>query len=266
MKMNQELIKEAGKRIIVPLDFSTLEEVEHTMTKIYDHVSIVKIGLEVIYSIGARQLLQYFANRWPNTQIFVDAKLKDISNTLRQTVKTIVSYDNVAMINVYADSGIESVKAVVEMVKLINPKIVVLGLTILTSIPKEEAERIYRRPFKKQIFYFAQSIYTAGCDGLICAAEDLHYFDEYPVEGYGRKIGMAIKSLVKVTPGIRPAWSATDDQKRIATPEQAIIDGSDYLVIGRPITRPPSEIGTVANAFSLVSKEIARGLEARAKL
>ena len=236
------------------------------MTTIYDHVTIVKIGLEAIYTIGARQLLEHFADCWPDTKIFVDAKLKDIPNTLKQTTKIIASYDNVAMINVFADAGIDSVKAVVETAKEINPEIMILGLTILTSIPTTEAESIYKRFMKKQLFCLSELAYLAGCDGLICSAHDLPYFDEYIAEGYSSKVAIPLKSLIKVTPGIRPAWSTTDDQSRITTPGQAIVKGSDYLVIGRPITRPPSEIGTVANAFSLVAKEIAAGLEVRAKL
>ncbi|MDR0463435.1 MAG: orotidine-5'-phosphate decarboxylase [Pseudomonadales bacterium] len=236
-----------GSRIIVPLDFSTLDELDRTMETIYEFVEIVKIGNEVMCALGAPQVMKHLLEKWPRANVFFDGKFKDITNTVAQTTKAAMQSTNVSMINAYCDGSIKDLSAFVENA----PGIITLGVTLLTHISKEEAMQIYNRPYEEVIPLLAGRAVSAGCRGIVCSAADIALLsDEYQ------------RRLVKVTPAIRPKWSAANEQKRIVTPADAIKAGADYLVIGRPITRPPDKVGTPAKAFELIVEEIAEALAA----
>jgi orotidine-5'-phosphate decarboxylase len=126
-----------------------------------------------------------------------------------------------------------------------------MGVTVLTSINNEECVSIFGNDSVTKVIQFAHRLVDAGADGIICSAQEVVFLDKYPQFG----------NFIKITPGVRPVWAAVGDQKRIMTPAEAIKAGADYLVIGRPITQPPAEIGGPVEAAKRIAEEIAGALK-----
>jgi orotidine-5'-phosphate decarboxylase len=128
----------------------------------------------------------------------------------------------------------------------------ILGVTILTSIDKVGLNRQLRIPggIEMQVVHLAALAKEAGLDGVIASPQE--------AEAILNKLS---SKVVIVTPGVRPIWATSGDQKRVMTPSEAIIQGATYLVIGRPITKPPAEIGAPVNAAEKIAEEIASVLD-----
>lgn len=122
----------------------------------------------------------------------------------------------------------------------------VLAVTVLTSLEENNAHLIFGAPTKAKVLQFARDAKIAGCDGIVCSPQELEFLDNHS----------ELSGLFRVVPGIRPKWSVVGDQKRIMTPADAIKAGADYLVIGRPITDPPKEVGTPVDAVKRIIEEI----------
>ncbi len=254
---------EAKDKIIVALDVSSPEEALDLVRKLESHVGYFKIGLEFINSILAslvtasnlenatkelvtiRELFSLLER-----QMLWDGKFKDIPNTIGKC-SIPIAVMGVEMFNVHASGGVEMIRSAVENKG--NSK--VLAVTVLTSLSEEEAYLSYGAPSKAKVIQFARWAKIAGVDGLICSAQEL--------EVLGRC--EEFNDLLKVTPGIRPKWAQKGDQNRVMTPAEAIEAGADYLVIGRPIRKPPEEIGSPVNAAKKIAEEIAEGMERRKK-
>ena len=122
----------------------------------------------------------------------------------------------------------------------------VLAVTVLTSLEENNAYLLFGAPSKAKVLQFARDAKTAGVDGIICSPQELELLGKQK----------ELMGLIKITPGVRPEWAAVGDQKRIMTPLEAIRAGATALVIGRPITNPPVEIGSPANAVNKIVEEI----------
>jgi orotidine-5'-phosphate decarboxylase len=129
----------------------------------------------------------------------------------------------------------------------------VLGVTVLTSLGGEICELIYGATPGAKVLQFARDSKLAGLDGLVCS----------PKETVLLRSRRELPGLILVNPGVRPAWAVKGDQARTETPFGAIEAGADYLVIGRPITNPPAEIGTPINAANKIAEEIAAAIAAK---
>ncbi|MDP3445368.1 MAG: orotidine-5'-phosphate decarboxylase [Ignavibacteria bacterium] len=238
----------AKNKIIVALDVKTLDEIKNLVIALNPYVGGFKIGLELISEIGGPKVLDYVKSL--GGKIFYDGKYSDIPNTTERASDAL-NKPSVIMYNVHINSGKNSVKAAIEAAKNANSNAKVLGVTVLTSIDEEECRDIYNGAgIEQQVTKFAHKGEEAGLDGIICSANDLVFLKKYPV----------LSRLLKVTPGIRSEWAPSNDQKRVATPYEAILAGADYLVIGRQITQPPSEIGTPVDAAILTTKEIEQAI------
>jgi orotidine-5'-phosphate decarboxylase len=146
------------------------------------------------------------------------------------------------MFNVHASAGIEAMRVAVNNKR----ESLVLAVTILTSLEEDNAHLIFGAPIKAKVLQFARDAEIAGVDGIICSSKELELLA-------GQE---ELRGLIKVTPGIRPEWATAGDQKRVMTPGEAIKAGADYLVIGRPITKPPEEIGSPVDAAQKIAQEI----------
>lgn len=227
--------------IIVALDASTPGEIEFLCEQLSGHVGMFKLGFESIYSMGsaALDIVATFGN------VFYDCKLHDIPNTVGAASRQIAGYRGVGMFNVHALGGSDMMRASVEAATEVGgeSRPIVLAVTLLTSVEQNDLDAmglpISKTELVPRLAVLAQE---AGCDGVVAAVEDVAAIRK--ATGKGFKI---------VTPGIRPAGSVVGDQKRIATPSQAIEAGSDYLVIGRPITQ--------AEDPAVAAKEILRELK-----
>ncbi len=239
-------ITEPKDRIIVALDVRTLDEAENLVEILAPYVGCFKVGLELITSVGAPQIVKMIHDR--EGKVFLDGKFNDIPNTLAKA-SAAASGLGVAMFNVHASSGIEGMRAVVKYKDLSE----VLAVTVLTSFEENNAHLVFGAPSKAKVIQFARDAKLAGVNGVICSPLEL------PILCKQKEL----EGLSLVTPGVRPSWAEAGDQKRIMTPTDAIIAGATMLVIGRPITEPPQSIGTPADAAERIIAEVTLGLKRR---
>lgn len=236
-----------AERIIVALDVPTANEAIDVIKSIPD-AKWFKIGLELISSQEAAAVLEYCNRHAGSVSLFWDNKLCDIPNTVGKTVNAVAA-KGVNMINVHALSGITAMEAAVGN----KQNAIILAVTILTSLDCHDLERLGiefsgeysdKDHVERLVVQLAKAAVAAGVNGIVCSPQDIAAIKR---EG--------ISSLLFVTPGVRPTWAAAGDQKRILTPKDAILAGADYLVIGRPITNPPTGY-TRASAFKAIVDEI----------
>ena len=160
------------------------------------------------------------------------------------------------MFNVHTMGGMEMMKfaaiaAEEESSKLEIERPAILGVTILTSVDQDilNQQLGITGDMEAQVVHLAELAEEAGLDGVIASPHEIEAIRKH-----------VSKQMLVVTPGVRPTWAAAQDQKRIMTPGEAILRGASYLVIGRPITKPPAEIGTPVDAAKQVAEEIATAL------
>jgi orotidine-5'-phosphate decarboxylase len=156
---------------------------------------------------------------------FADFKLDDIPATMRLDAKWL-SFVRPEIVTVKCSADIAGMKAFKEAA---HPDIKVIGVTVLTTFDDSQSLRVYGRPVKQAVIDFADLALDAGIDGIVCSPQELEILGKH--ERFGK--------LIKIVPGVRPAWyrDDKDDQKRVMTPEEAMYRGADYLVVGRPVTK-----------------------------
>ena len=241
---------EAKDRILVALDTNDVGKLVHWAKTLGSHVGGFKIGLEALLSIGLKPALNAIRGYGPATDnVFIDAKIHDIPQTMLNSVRAVVEHPQVKFVNVHASAGLEGMRASAA----VKGGAKLLAVTVLTSHTPEACEDIFGAMTEKRVGRFASQAREAGCDGVVCSPEDLHELRK----PYLRE---SCRGLLYVTPGVRPKWSAKNDQERVTTPAEAIRLGADYLVIGRPITAPPERIGSPVSAAQLIADEIAAEL------
>ena len=231
---------DAKDRIIVALDVDSLDKAKSLIESLAPHVGCFKIGLELLTAVGAPKVIEFIHSL--GGQVFYDGKFDDIPNTIGGASKAVAGL-NVKMFNVHASAGIEAMMAAVAN----KGQSLVLAVTVLTSIEENNANLIFGGPSKAKVLQFARDAKLAGCDGIICSPQELELLGKQK----------ELSSLLKITPGVRSEWASVGDQKRIMTPAEAIKAGATALVIGRPITKPPTEIGTPVDAAKKIAEEIA---------
>ncbi len=244
--------------ILVALDVPTLSAAMRLVEELRDVVGGFKVGLELCTSVGVPQVVDALSAA--GGSLFVDLKLKDIPNTVAGAARGLVR-PGVAMFNVHADGGTAMMRAAAEAVQAAMasvpagmPRPLVLGVTVLTSIDAATLRgelQVAADPLN-QVTHLAQLAHAAGLDGVVCSAHEV------------AAIRAACGSeFITVVPGIRPEWAEAGDQRRVLTPADALRTGADYLVIGRPITRPPTSVGAPIDAARRILDEILAAREAR---
>lgn len=220
-------------QLVVALDVETFEEARELIDRLYELDAVFKIGLESLYGYG-EALLAYMIER--DVRYFVDAKLHDIPRTVGAGVRALIR-PGIHIVNVHALGGSEMMRAAVEAAQNRADEIGisvphVFAVTILTSIAPEDLRELGLSggPGENAI-RLAALARDAGCSGVVCSAHEVHDLKQF----FGT-------DFLTLTPGIRPAGSAHGDQKRVMTPAMAVQAGSDYLVVGRPITEAPDPL------------------------
>ena len=204
-------------RLILPLDFPDVASAEAMVERLGDSVTFYKIGYQLGYA-GGLPMINRLASA--GKKVFADFKLHDIGNTVARGVESFAK-SGATFLTVHAYP--QTMKAAVEGRAGSNLKI--LAVTVLTSYDDGDLHAAgYRLGVSDLVEARAQQAQVLGVDGLVCSPEE--------AEALRKIVG---HQMHLVTPGIRPAGSATDDQKRIMTPSRAIAAGADYLVVGRPI-------------------------------
>lgn len=215
-----------GKDVIVALDFSSAEEVFGFLDK-FDGESrkpFVKIGMELYYSQGA-DMVRRIKER--GHKIFLDLKLHDIPNTVRKSMAVLSGLD-VDMCNLHAAGGTAMMRAAIEgLTRADGGRPLLIAVTQLTSTSEEimRDELWIDKPLADTVMHYAQLAAQSGLDGVVCS----------PLES-GKVHGACGEGFLTVTPGIRFDDASKGDQVRVTTPARAKELGSDYIVVGRPVT------------------------------
>lgn len=213
-----------AKDVIIACDFASAEETLAFLDKFQEEKPFVKIGMELYYAAGP-EIVREIKRR--GHKIFLDLKLHDIPNTVRKTMKVLSRLD-VDMTNVHAAGTIEMMRAAVEgLTREDGSRPLLIAVTQLTSTSEEMMQKqlLIDATINETITHYAANAREAGLDGVVCS----------PLEA-GLVKNVCGNDFMTVTPGIRFADAKADDQKRVTTPAMAREIGSDYIVVGRPIT------------------------------
>lgn len=213
-----------GKDVIVACDFSSAEDTLAFLDKFKGRKPFVKIGMELYYAEGPSIVREIKAR---GHRIFLDLKLHDIPNTVKKAMRVLSKLD-VDITNLHAAGTSSMMKAAIEgLTREDGTRPLLIAVTQLTSTDQESMERdlLINEPIDSVVMHYAKTAKSAGLDGVVCSpleAEKVH--------------GVCGQGFLTVTPGVRFADGETGDQKRVMTPAEAKKIGSDYIVVGRPIT------------------------------
>jgi len=240
MKQDEDQAPSAAERIFVAIDTADPDEARMLCEAAAKAGAGIKLGLE-FYVANGPDVANEVAG-W--TPLFLDLKFHDIPNTVAGAVWSAVTRAAPMILNVHAGGGRAMMEAAVDAKKraseayhIVMPKLI--AVTVLTSMDDADLDSVGQNAAAgEQVVRLARLAQEAGCDGVVCSAHEI-----------GPIRAACGPEFLLVVPGIRPASSGADDQKRTMTPGEAIRAGADYLVIGRPITRaedPVAAIGTIA--------------------
>ncbi len=213
-----------GKDVIVACDFSSKEQVMSFLDKFSGRKPFVKIGMELFYAEGPQIVREIKAH---GHKIFLDLKLHDIPNTVKKAMSVLSGLD-VDMTNLHASGTKRMMEAAVEgLTRPDGTRPILIAVTQLTSTDQQamEEDLLIKEPIDKVVMHYAKNAKCAGLDGVVCS----------PLEA-GKVHEVCGKDFITVTPGVRFADGDKGDQKRVMTPAEAKKIGSDYIVVGRPIT------------------------------
>ena len=219
-----------GKDVIIALDFKSREETLCFLDKFTGKKPFVKMGMELFYATGA-DFLRELKER--GHQVFLDLKLHDIPNTVKKSMK-VLSTLGADMVNLHAAGGSAMMKAAIEgLTREDGTRPILIAVTMLTSTDQATMtnELLIDRPVADVVEEYAKNAAASGLDGVVCS----------PLEA-GKVHDTCGKNFVTVTPGVRFADGDVGDQKRVMTPAEAKKIGSDYIVVGRPITAAPDPV------------------------
>jgi len=213
-----------GKDVIVACDFASKEATLNFLDKFTGKKPFVKIGMELYYAEGPAIVKELKAR---GHKVFLDLKLHDIPTTVKKAMAVLSNLD-VDIVNLHASGTISMMTAALEgLTRADGTRPLLIAVTQLTSTDQESMERdlLIREPIDKVVMHYAHNAKLAGLDGVVCS----------PLEA-GKVHDTCGKDFLTVTPGVRFADGDKGDQKRVMTPEEARKIGSDYIVVGRPIT------------------------------
>lgn len=214
-----------GKDVIIACDFASADDTFKFLDKFTEEKPFVKIGMELFYAEGP-SIVREIKRR--GHKIFLDLKLHDIPNTVKKSMAVLSKLD-VDMTNLHAAGTIGMMKAALEgLTREDGTRPILIAVTQLTSTSEErmQKELLINASINDTIVKYAQNAKIAGLDGVVCS----------PLEA-GMVKQACSKDFITVTPGVRFADGEVGDQVRVTTPEKAREIGSDYIVVGRPITQ-----------------------------
>lgn len=234
--------------IIVALDVKEVDEAARLVSELWDYVGAFKLGLE----FQMAQLAHLMASPQPlyrmrrlrvlykdiQGKAMWDGKFDDISHTVAEAVEALIPISPWGF-TIQASSGRQSLAQAVAH----RGTSKVIGVTVLTSLDAYECYHIYGEPPELAVVKFARDLVEAGADAVVCSPLELGMLNE-----------CGLDTLERVVPGIRSSWSAMNDQSRTLTPKEAMDLGANYLVIGRPITRPPLGMSRVDAAKRILAE------------
>ncbi|MBC9866741.1 MAG: orotidine-5'-phosphate decarboxylase [Opitutae bacterium] len=228
-------------KLILALDLSSRQSARHLLGQLDGELRWVKVGLQMFTAHGPEWVREIAELGY---RIFLDLKLHDIPHTVAKSVQSLCHLP-IDMLTLHSSGGEEMLAAAEKAKRELNPDLLLLGVTVLTSMNAAQLNRIgVGNTPEEQVANLAALTRDAGIGGLVCSGRDLVSL----APRFGR-------SLQFVTPGIRPAGSSAHDQKRVVTPRRAAELGSHYIVVGRPIHQAHYPRGVVRT----INRELALG-------
>ena len=229
-------MKDLKEKIIIALDFANYESAKACVDHLVEAV-FFKVGLQAFLEYG-QSIIAYLKEK--NRKLFLDLKFKDIPNTVYGAVKSSFFYEP-DFLTIHISGGAEMIKKALEASKE-RPDLTILGVTILTSLSGKDLEETgINLSTENAVLRLCELGLNNGLNSFVCSPLEIG-----PIR---KRFG---DDVTLVTPGIRPQWAAKGDQKRVFTPKMAVDAGSNYLVIGRPITQDENPSG----AFKRILLEI----------
>ena len=213
-----------GKDVIIACDFDSKQKTLDFLDKFTGRKPFVKIGMELFYAEGPAIVKEIKAR---GHKIFLDLKLHDIPNTVKKSMAVLSRLD-VDMTNLHAGGTIRMMQGAIEgLTRPDGTRPLLIAVTQLTSTDEESMRKdlLIEKPIDEVVMHYAHNAKLAGLDGVVCS----------PLEA-GKVHGVCGEKFLTVTPGVRFADGDVGDQKRVMTPAEAKKIGSDYIVVGRPIT------------------------------
>lgn len=245
---SNEINNEIKEKLVLALDVETLEEAKILVDELSAYIGTFKVGLQLFCGYGL-EIINYIKEK--NSGFFLDVKLHDIPNTVNKASFNVIK-NGADFFNVHATGGIEMMKAARQGAdeasqKYNRKKPIILAVTVLTSISDEilKEELDNKNNAADFVLKLAKNAKAAGMDGVVASAKELKMIKE--------NLG---KDFIVLTPGIRPKWSAVNDQKRIVTPSDAISDGADFIVLGRAITQADNRIQAIEKVYDEIKETI----------
>ncbi|RTL12698.1 MAG: orotidine-5'-phosphate decarboxylase [Neisseriaceae bacterium] len=225
-------------KVIIALDFSERQQVLDLVSRLDPQECRLKVGKELFTSYGPQIVRDLQALGF---EIFLDLKFHDIPNTVYKAIRAAADL-GVWMVNVHASGGRTMLTQARQAINDSQNKPLLIAVTILTSLSASEVAEIgYGQDVANQVKHLARLSYECGLDGVVCSAQEANIIKS-----------VTVPEFLTVTPGIRLADATKDDQTRVMTPEAAVANGADYLVIGRPITQADNPLAVLQEInFSL---------------
>lgn len=242
----QQQLTDIRERMIVALDFSTLDEVKKCIDPLQGHIRYVKVGMELAYAEGPA-IVSFLKEKGLN--VFLDLKVHDIPNTAKGAMRSLARL-GADMVNVHAAGGVTMMAAAREGLEQGTAagaaRPLLIGVTMLTSTGLQTMNQELAIPgaVEDVVVHYAMMTKQAGLDGVVASPLEVPMIKK-----------AAGDAFVTVTPGIRPLGADQGDQTRITTPEQAFRLGSDFIVIGRAITGAKDPVGVWESIVAAVEKD-----------
>ncbi len=238
---DDRLINDARQHLIVALDVSSAAAARKIVAAVGDSASTYKVGVQLYTAEGPQIVRQLVTS---GRRIFLDLKNHDIPNTVASAIREAAKL-GVSMLTVHASGGSKMLRAAVDAAASVNPELMVLGVTVLTSMDENDLEETgARRKVLDQVLRLAELAIRSGCQGIVTSARETAHVRSR----LGHKFAI-------VNPGIRPAGADRGDQSRVVTPAEAIAAGATHIVVGRPITEaanPAAEVEKILQEMSAV--------------
>jgi orotidine-5'-phosphate decarboxylase len=213
------------QNLIVALDVSSAAAAQKIVEAVGVSALTYKVGMQ-LYTAEGPSVVRELVNS--GRRVFLDLKYHDIPNTVAAAVREAAGL-GVSMLTIHAAGGGKMIRAAVDAARTVNPALMVLGVTVLTSLDDQDLEKVgVREHVSDQVLRLAGLALTSGCQGVVASAR----------EAAELRAELGNHFLI-VTPGVRPAGKAHGDQSRVVTPTEAIAAGATYIVVGRPITGAP---------------------------
>jgi len=220
-----ELHQKAREKLIVALDVSTAAAAHKIVAAVGDSALIYKVGMQ-LYTAEGPQLVRDLVGS--GRRVFLDLKYHDIPNTVAAAVREAAEL-GVSMLTVHAAGSSKMLRAAADAARLVNPALIVLGVTVLTSLDENDLEKVgIGGTLLDEVLRLSTLALDNGCQGIVASAREAsrlraEFGDDFAI----------------VTPGVRSAGAGHGDQVRVVTPAEAIAAGASYIVVGRPITEAP---------------------------